>query len=74
MVRQHHQLNEHEFEENPRDSEGQRSLAYHSLWRHKESDRTLQLNNIMLSIAFCFLCFSTEHSDFSLPPSISVYI
>ena len=63
VVRQH-QLSEHEFEETPGDSEGQRRLAHHSLWGHKESDTTLRLNNIMLSVAFCFLCFSTEHSDF----------
>ena len=38
MVRQHHQLNEHEFEQTPGDSGGQGSLACYSLWVHKESD------------------------------------
>ena len=33
MVGWHHQLNEHEFEQAPRDGEGQGSLA----WGHKES-------------------------------------
>ena len=39
MVGQHHQLNGHEFEQTPGDTEGQGSLAYCSLWdckvRHK---------------------------------------
>ena len=33
-VRQHHQLNGHEFEQTPRDSEVQRSLACCSPWGH----------------------------------------
>ena len=40
MVRYHHRLNEHEFEQTLGDSEGQRSLAGCSPWSHKESDRT----------------------------------
>ena len=32
MVRQHHQLNEHEFEKSSGDSEGQGSLACCSSW------------------------------------------
>ena len=38
MVRQYHQLNGHEFEQTPGDSEGQGSLACCSPWGHKESD------------------------------------
>ena len=38
MVGRHHQLNEHEFEQTPGDSEGQGSLACCSPWGHKESD------------------------------------
>ena len=38
MVGWHHQLNGHEFEQAPRVSEGQGSLASCSLWGHKESD------------------------------------
>jgi len=38
MVREHHQLNGHEFEQTPRDSEGQGSLVCYSPWGHKESD------------------------------------
>ena len=45
MVGWHHQLNGHEFEQIPGDSEGQESLACCSPWGHKESDKTQQLNN-----------------------------
>ena len=40
MVRQYHQLNGHEFEQTPGDSEGQRSLVCCSSWGYTESDRT----------------------------------
>ena len=36
----HHQLNGHEFEQAPGDSEGQGSLGGSSPWGHKESDTT----------------------------------
>ena len=36
MVRQHHWLNGHEFEQTPGDSRGHRSLACCSPWGHKE--------------------------------------
>ena len=45
MVRQHRQLNGHEFEQTPRDSEGQRSPVCCNPWGHKESDTTQQLND-----------------------------
>ena len=45
MVGWHHQLNGHEFEQVPRDSDGQGSLACCSPWGHKESDMTELLNN-----------------------------
>ena len=45
MVKQHHQLDGHEFEQAPGDSGGQRSLACCSPWGRKESDVTLRLNN-----------------------------
>ena len=41
----HHRLNGQEFEQTPRDGEGQRSLVCCSPWSHKESDTTGQLNN-----------------------------
>ena len=45
MVGWHHQLNGHEFEQTPGDSEGQGSLECCSPWGYKESDTTEQLNN-----------------------------
>ena len=44
MVKWHHQLNEHEFEQTPGDSEGQGSLVCCSLGG-KELDMTELLNN-----------------------------
>ena len=40
MVRQHHWLSGHEFEQTLEDSGGQRSLACYSSWHHKESEMT----------------------------------
>ena len=44
MVRLHHWLDEHEFEKAPGVGDGQGSLVCCSLWGHKESDMTEQLN------------------------------
>ena len=55
-VRQHHQLNGHEFEQTLGDGEGQRSLVCCSPWGCKESDTTEWLNNRALPPlcgAFC---------------------
>ena len=43
MVREHHQLNGHEFEQTPGDNEGEGSLVCCSSWDRKESD----MNNNM---------------------------
>ena len=40
MVVWHHQLNEHESEQTPGESEGQGSLACCGPWDRKESDMT----------------------------------
>ena len=40
VVRYHHQLTGHEFEQTPGDSEGQESLAWCSPWYCRESDVT----------------------------------
>ena len=40
MIGWHHQLNGHEFEQAPGDSEGQGSLVCCSPWHHKDSART----------------------------------
>ena len=45
IVRWHHRLSGHEFEQAPGDIEGQGSLVCCSPWGHKESDMTEQLNN-----------------------------
>ena len=45
MVGWHHQLNRHEFEQTPADSEGQESMARRSRWNRKEQDMTEQMNN-----------------------------
>ena len=45
MLRWLHRLNAQEFEQTLEDSEGQGSLACCSLWGHKESDTTYQLNS-----------------------------
>ena len=45
MIRQHHRLNKHEFEQTLGDGEGQGSLACCSSCGCKESDKTEQLNN-----------------------------
>ena len=60
MVGWHHQLNGHEFEQAPEVGDGQGSLACCSLWGHKESDTTEQLN-------------WTEHDKSSKQLSISSY-
>ena len=44
-MRWHHQLNGHESEQTPGDSEGQRSLGCCSPWGRKVLDTTEQLNN-----------------------------
>ena len=45
MVGWHHQHNRHEYEQALGDSEGQRSLACHSPWGHKELDTNLVTEN-----------------------------
>ena len=55
MVGWHHQLNGHESEQTPGDTEGQGSLACCSPWGRDELDTTEQLNWIELMLLFCFL-------------------
>ena len=43
MVGEHHQVNGHEFEQAPGDSEGQGRLVCCSQWGHKELGTTEQL-------------------------------
>ena len=65
MVGQYHQLNGHEFEQTPGDSEGQGSMVCCSPWGRKESDTTQQLNNIFfgkmsIRTLFPFLNWAVE--------------
>ena len=48
IVGWHHQLNGHEFEQTPGDSEGQGSLVCCSPWGRKESDMAERLNNAVI--------------------------
>ena len=59
MVGWPHQLNGHEFEQAPGDSEGRGNLACCSPWDRKESDTTEQLNN------------NTKHSPIISIPQVS---
>ena len=61
MVRQHHWLSGHEFEQIPGDSEGQGSLACCSLWGRKESDRTYWQNNNNKSFKYKHWIISLFH-------------
>ena len=45
IVRQHHRLNGHKFEQTLGDGEGQGNLVCCSPWGHKELDTTEQRNN-----------------------------
>ena len=55
MVGWHHWLNGYEFEQALGDGEGQGSLAWCSLWGHKESNITEQLeNNSCCGVASCY--------------------
>ena len=62
VVGWHHQLNEHEFEQIPRDGEGQRCLACCSPWGFEELDMTAQRavcqlqNPWLLLVLFRVLC------------------
>ena len=40
MIKWHHQINGHEFEQTPGDGKGQGSLVCYSPWGHKELDMT----------------------------------
>ena len=55
MAGWHHLLSGHEFEQTPRNGEGQGSLVFCSPCIHKESETTEQLNNILnlYVILFC---------------------
>ena len=49
MIRWHHRLNGHEFEQTLGDGEGEASLVCCSPWDHKELDTTAQLKTMKTS-------------------------
>ena len=53
MVRWHHRLSGHDFEQAPGVRDGQRSLV---CWGHKESDMTESLSNNNSCTSFCLSC------------------
>ena len=64
MVGWHHWLDGHEFEQALGVGDGQISLACCSLWGHKESDRTEQLNwtyHFWKKFAYIWLCSFLKH-------------
>ena len=67
MVRWHHGLNGHGFEQTPGDSEGQGILACCSPWDCKESDTAQGLNNnYLFLILLVHLCVQSLYSPFNL--------
>jgi len=63
MVRWHHQLDGHEFEQAPGVGDGQGSLVCCSPWGCKELDTAEQLNRTEYSIAYIYHIFFI-HSPF----------
>ena len=58
MIRKHHQLDGHEFNQTLGDSEGQKSLVSYSPCGRKDSDKTERLNNnLFYKIGFYILDF-----------------
>ena len=53
LIREHHRLNGHEFEQTPGDDKGQGSPACCSHWGRRESDTTEQLNNNSQGLRKC---------------------
>ena len=75
MVGRNHQLNEHEFEQTPGNSEGQGSLACCSPSGHKESDMTEWLNTttlIILIVAIIILISILSLSQYAYSQSYSM--
>ena len=79
MVRWHHWLNGHEFEQIPVDGEGQESLACCSLWGLKELDTTEQLKdwttelNRTVGIAFIHILIYYKAQLYKLNPVLLFY-
>ena len=61
MVREHHRLSDHEFEQTPGDSEGQGSLMCCSPQDHKGLDTAEGLNNTNM-----YTCTHQHHQQLGL--------
>ena len=72
MVREHHRLSGHEFEQTPEDIEGQGSLVCCSPWGHKESEQQQKaLSNWHQALP----SITTEkHPTVSGPPCFSDFV
>ena len=60
MVRWHHRLNGHEFEQVLGHGVGQGSLVCCSPWGHKESDMTERLNNNIIQLILIKVIYSLD--------------
>ena len=74
MVRQYHQLNGHESEQTPGDSEGQGSLVCCSPWGDKELDMTQQPNNNNKSVSYISILISQFSSPTPVPLGIHILV
>ena len=63
MVRQHHQLNGHEFEQTLGSGRRQRTPVRCSPWGHKESDMTEWLNKNNYMYILCVFVSSSSNND-----------
>ena len=68
MVEWYHQLDRHELEQAPGDSEGQGSLVYFSPWGHKELKRHLVTEQQQQHLEDTLPCCTPplEHFSFSV--------
>ena len=73
MIGWHHQLNGHEFEQTPGDSEGQGTLACCSPWGHNESEMTDKLNNNNKYPSQSVFCYSSLIYPFFLLSKLSLF-
>ena len=73
MVRWHHRLNGHEYEQSPGNSGRQRSLVCYSPWGSKESDTTLWLNNNKKHWIYCLLWNRYSTSNLMAMPSMDIH-
>ena len=76
MVRWHHQLNGHELERTPGDSEVQGKLTHCSLWgrRVRHNLETEQQQHVPFFVSCYSLCFEFILSDVSITTPVFFYL